>query len=388
MFMDFLLICAFCACAVTIYAAIELVRGMKKMVTLGDVELLSGRGQPRVSIIVPACNEEANIEQGLLSLLSQQYENLEIIVVNDRSTDATGDIIKRVKDSYPQLVVHTITDLPEGWMGKSNALSVGASLATGDYLLFTDADCVMEETTVSRAVQHITISQADHLTLIFRNCSHNWLLDSLITDAGAGLFLLFKPWRVKEKNKRFFVGVGAFNLVRTAVYRAVGGHEMIRMHPVDDMMLAKIIKKHGYSQECLLAGDFVQVPWYDSVPAMIDGLMKNMFAVVHYRLLLIPFVLSAVIIVSVYPPWGIIFGSGYIRLFCSIALGGRTMVFWAGIKYQRLPLWYVVGSLFSPYITLYTIARAALTTFIKGGIEWRGTVYPLAEMKKSAPFIF
>lgn len=386
--MNFFLICAFFACAVTIYAAIELILGMKKMVTLGSVELFSGNDLPRISVIVPACNEEHNIENGLLSLLSQQYDNLEIIVVNDRSTDTTGDILNRMKNSYPQLIVHTVSDLPEGWMGKSNALAVGASIATGDYLLFTDADCMMEETTVSRAVQYMTTRCTDHLSLIFKNCSHNWLLDSLISDAGAGLFLLFKPWRVREKNRRFFVGVGAFNLVKASVYRAVAGHQKIRMHPVDDMMLAKIIKKCGYSQECLLGGDYVQVPWYDSVPAMIDGLMKNMFAVVHYRLLLVPFVLAGVIVVSVYPLWGIVFGSGYILFFCSLALAVRTIIFSAGIKYLRLPAWYVVGSLFSPYIILYTIAKAALTTFINGGIEWRGTVYTLAEMKKSEPFIF
>lgn len=386
--MSFLLICAFCACTVTIYSAVELILGLKKMVNLGDVELCSGSDRPRVSIIVPACNEQDNIEKGLLSLLLQRYENLEIIVVDDRSTDFTADILLRMGSSYPQLIVHTVTDLPEGWMGKSHALSVGASLATGEYLLFTDADTIMEETTVSRAVHYMKIRHTDHLTLIFRNSSQNWLLDCLISDAGSGLLLMFKPWRVREKKSRFFIGVGAFNLLKGSVYRAIGGHETIRMHPIDDMMLGKTIKKHGYSQECLLAGDYVRVPWYDSVPAMVSGLMKNMFAVVHYRLSLIPFLLVGVTIVSVFPLWGMIFCSGYIRLFCMIALGVRTMLFYGGMKYQGLPVWYVVGSLFSPYITLYIIVRSTMTTLVRGGIEWRGTVYSLDEMKKSEPFLF
>jgi glycosyltransferase involved in cell wall biosynthesis len=385
--MSFLLICAFCACTVTIYSAVELILGLKKMVNLGDVELCSGSDRPRVSIIVPACNEQDNIEKGLLSLLLQRYENLEIIVVDDRSTDFTADILLRMGSSYPQLIVHTVTDLPEGWMGKSHALSVGASLATGEYLLFTDADTIMEETTVSRAVHYMKIRHTDHLTLIFRNSSQNWLLDCLISDAGSGLLLMFKPWRVREKKSRFFIGVGAFNLLKGSVYRAIGGHETIRMHPIDDMMLGKTIKKHGYSQECLLAGDYVRVPWYDSVPAMVSGLMKNMFAVVHYRLSLIPFLLVGVTIVSVFPLWGMIFCSGYIRLFCMIAFGVRTMLFYGGMKYQGLPVWYVVGSLFSPYITLYIIVRSTMTTLVRGGIEWRGTVYSLDEMKKSEPFL-
>ncbi len=386
--MSLFLLCALCACVVTIYSTVELILGLKKMVSLGDVDLSSGGDGPRVSIIVPACNEELNIEKGLLSLLSQHYENLEIIVVDDRSTDSTANILIRMQNSYPQLVVHTVTGLPDGWMGKSHALSVGASLATGEYLLFTDADTVMEETTVSRAVHYMKTRNADHLTLIFSNSSHNWLLDCLISDTGAGLLLMFKPWRVREKKSRFFIGVGAFNLLKGSVYRAVGGHETIRMHPIDDMMLGKVVKKNGYSPECLLAGDYVRVPWYHSVSAMINGLMKNMFAVVHYRLSLIPFLLVGVTIVSVFPLWGMIFGSGYVRFFCLIALGVRIMLFYGGMKYQRLPAWYVVGSLFSPYITLYIIIKSTMTTIINGGIEWRGTVYSLDEMKKSEPFLF
>jgi len=386
--MSFLLICALCACTVTLYTAFELILGLKRMAVLADTGPLSAGDHPRVSIIVPACNEEDNIEQGLLSLLSQRYENLEIIVVDDRSTDSTADILVWLQKSHPQLVVETVTDLPEGWMGKSHALRVGASRASGKYLLFTDADCMLEETTISRAVHYLKNSHTDHLTLIFQNCSHNWLLDCLISDTGAGLLLMFKPWKVREKGNRFFIGVGAFNLLKSSVYRAIGGHEPIRMHPIDDMMLGKSIKKHGFHQECLLAGDYVKVPWYDSATAMVNGLMKNMFAVVHYRLSAIPFLLAGVMIVSVFPPWGIVFASGYVRMVCSVAFAVRTMLVWGGLKYQELPSWYVVGSLFTPYITLYIIARSAVTTLIRGGIEWRGTVYSLEELRKSEPFLF
>ena len=386
--MSFSLICALCAFTVTLYAAFELILGLKKMAVLAAVEPCPGGSGPRISVIVPACNEEDNIEQGLRSLLSQQYENLEIIVVNDRSTDSAGDILGCLQKSYPELAVQTVADLPDGWMGKSHALTVGASYATGKYLLFTDADCMMEETTISRAIHYLKNSRVDHLTLIFQNCSHNWLLDCLVSDTGAGLLLLFKPWKVREKGSRFFIGVGAFNLLKKSVYEAVGGHERIRMHPIDDMMLARIIKKDGFHQECLLAGDYVQVPWYDSVTAMVNGLMKNMFAVVHYRLFVIPFLLVGVTIVSVFPLWGIFFAAGYVRFFCLTAFVIRTLLVWGGLRYQGLPSWYVAGSLFTPYITLYIIVRAAVTTLVRGGIEWRGTVYSLDEMKKSEPFLF
>jgi len=386
--MSVLLICAFCACIVTLYTASELILGLKKMSVLADTGLLSTGNQPLVSIIVPACNEEDNIEQGLLSLLSQRYENFEIIVVDDRSTDSTADILVRLHQSHPQLVVETVTDLPNGWMGKSHALKVGASRASGEYILFTDADCLLEETTISRTIHFMQKNPADHLTLLFQNCCHNWLLDCLIADTGAGLLLMFKPWKVGKRGNRFFIGVGAFNLVKSSVYKAVGGHEDIRMHPIDDMMLGKSIKKHGFHQECLLGGDYVRVPWYDSVTAMVNGLMKNMFAVVHYRLPAIPFLLAGVMVVSVFPPWGVIFASGYIRMACLVAFSVRTLLVWGSMSYQRLPAWYMVGSLFTPYITMYIIVRSAVTTLIRGGIEWRGTFYSLDELRKSEPFLF
>jgi glycosyltransferase involved in cell wall biosynthesis len=386
--MSVLLICAFCACIVTLYTAFELILGLKKMSVLADTGPLSSGNQPLVSIIVPACNEEDNIEQGLLSLLSQRYENFEIIVVDDRSTDSTADILLRLQQSHPQLVVETVTDLPKGWMGKSHALKVGASRARGEYILFTDADCLLEETTISRAVHFMQKNHADHLTLLFQNCSHNWLLDCLISDMGAGLLLMFKPWKVNEKGNRFFIGVGAFNLLKSSVYKTVGGHEYIRMHPIDDMMLGKSIKKYGFHQECLLGGDYVRVPWYDSVTAMVSGLMKNMFAVVHYRLSAVPFLLAGVMVVSILPPWGIIFASGYIRMACLVAFSVRTLLVWGTMRYQRLPAWYMVGSLFTPYITMYITVRSAVTTLIRGGIEWRGTFYSLEELRKSEPFLF
>jgi len=384
----FILTGAMIGCAVMVYTAVSVVSGMKSMRILRDIAPFKPENTPRVSIIVPACNEESNIEKALLSLLSQQYENFEVIVIDDRSTDGTEDILNRLQQEHPQLVIKRVKDLRDGWMGKSNAMSVGASTATGRYLLFTDADCVMEKSTVARAVSLMVGEGVDHLSLIFRNSVRGWLLDGLILDAGIGLFLVFKPWRVKEKNSRFFVGVGAFNMIEASVYRAIGGHETIKMHPIDDMMLGKIVKKHGYIQECLLGGDFISVPWYETVWAMNNGMMKNIFSIVHYRLLLVPFLIAGVLLVYIFPLWGIVFAEGFTRLLCSIILLVRTAIFYGGIKYQGLPAWYVLGSLITPYITLFIIVRAAVTTLLKGGIEWRGTLYSLKDLKKSEPILF
>ena len=262
--MSVLLILSVISCCAVIISTAHLAIGLKKMRQLGDIdsELSDAVTAPMVSVIVPACNEEEHIEQALEALLEQDYPNLEIIVVNDRSTDNTGQVLQGLKTRHPRLTVNEINDLPGGWMGKSHALTAGAALAKGTYLIFTDADVMMEHTAISRAVQYVCKNKLDHLTLIFKNITGGMLLNCLILDAGMGLLLLFRPWAARNKGSRAFVGIGAFNMVKKTVYEAIGGHEHLKMHPIDDMMLGKLIKTNGFRQECLLAHDYIRVPWY------------------------------------------------------------------------------------------------------------------------------
>ncbi|MBW3598394.1 MAG: glycosyltransferase, partial [Planctomycetes bacterium] len=122
-------------------------------------------GMPPVSLIVAARNEERNIEAGVRSLLALEYENLELIVVNDRSTDATGEVLQRVAAEHPELNVVHLTELPEGWLGKNHALHYGTMQAKGDWLLFTDADVVMAPSTLARAMKYVQEQQLDHLCI-------------------------------------------------------------------------------------------------------------------------------------------------------------------------------------------------------------------------------
>ncbi|TKB25756.1 glycosyltransferase [Desulfopila sp. IMCC35006] len=383
----FLMISLVGCCAIIISSATFAV-GMKKMRKLDDMPVGERVDCPLISIVVPACNEEKNIERSLLSLFAQEYQKVEIIVVNDRSTDRTSQVLDAVKKRFPGLIVHDVKKLPAGWMGKSHALSAGALLARGEYLLFTDADVVMEKTTVARSVAYMERNQLDHLTLIFKNMTHGWLLNSLILDSAIGLMVVFKPWLAKKKGTHWFVGIGAFNMIRRRVYSSIGGHEAIKMHPVDDMMLGRAVKDNGFAQDCLLAYDFVVVPWYDSVSEMIKGLEKNMFAVLHYRIALVPVALLAIIIPSIWPLWGVSFGSGYVRSICLATIAIRLATFYQGLVRQGLPGCYLPGCLLTPYISCYIIVKSALVTLINRGITWRGQHYALSELRKTTPFIF
>ena len=386
--MTILLFISLISCGVVIYSAVAVGCGVRKMKALGDVNDIDHNGGPLVSIVMPACNEEENLESAILSLLDQNYENIEIVVVNDRSTDDTGAILEKLKRQYPALKIHSITDLPAGWLGKSNALAQGARISSGEYLVFTDADVIMEKTTITRSVQYCLTKQLDHLSLLFKNTTRGCLLNGLILDAGMGLLLLFKPWKVLLDGNRYFIGVGAFNMVRKSVYEYIGGHESIRMHPIDDVMLGKKIKQTGFRQDCLLAQDFVVVPWYDSVKAMVNGLLKNTFSMVHYRVYCVPFQLLAIFVASIFPFVGLFLGDVATQYVCLFTVVVRLITFSYGLRFLKLPFRYFGSVFFTPFISCYIILKSAFVTMYHRGIFWRGRFYPLCELKKSEPLLF
>ncbi len=373
---------------VTLFVTLEVAIGISKMTNLKNIPMSLAGDTPKISVIVPACNEEKTVAKALESLLDQEYENFEIIVVNDRSTDNTNEVLDGLQKRYPQLRIITITDLPPGWLGKSNALRQGASYACGEYLLFTDADIIMERSTFSRAVSAMIDSRLDHLSLVFKNTAQGGLLNAMMLEAGGGLFSLFKPWRVKDVKSRFFIGVGAFNMVKAQVYHVLGGHESIRMHPIDDIMLGKMIKKSGYYQDCYLAYDFVTVPWYESPGAMVNGLMKNLFALFNFRILPALFSVLLVIVVSIFPLWGVFLYDGAVQgFFIAIVLCRLTsLVFGAwkmGYSVHSIPWLFV-----APYLSVYMIVKAILLTLFNDGIDWRGTHYPLSLLRKNPPLLW
>lgn len=359
----------------------ELAAGFKKLSRLEDHRLDSSSGAT-VSIIVPACNEEDKIEAGLRSLAGQDYENLEVVVVNDRSTDATKTVIDRVRQDLPRIRSIHIEALPDGWLGKPHALQQGAEISGGAYLVFTDADVQLETTTISRAVSAMEDGELDHLSLVFKNSSGGALLNAIVGDIGAGLLWIIKPWRARLAASRFFVGVGAFNMVRADVYRQVGEHRQVRMQVIDDLFLGKLIKRQGFRQDCLLAQEFVQVPWYKSPGELVSGLMKNVFAFFNYRLSFMIISVLALILVVVLPYWGVLFCSGMVRLVCLCAIVLRVFGIGAGLILagveKRSLLWLLV----TPFIMLYIIFRATITALGNGGISWRGTFYKLEDLRK------
>src|SRR5262249_25363516 len=156
------------------------------------------------------------------SLLALDYPNLEIIGVDDRSRDRTGEVLDRLARDDERLTVVHIDELPAGWLGKCHALHVGASRARGEYLLFTDRDVIFARQALRPAVAYVADRRLDHLCLNPTLIAGGFWERALVACFGMLFFAAFRPWLIPTRFRGAYCGIGAFNLVRSDVYRAVG----------------------------------------------------------------------------------------------------------------------------------------------------------------------
>jgi len=365
---------------ICVAVGIPLLVGLRKVRRLTDVAPRQD-GLPSVSAVVAARNEERNIEVALQSLLRLDYDQLEIIVVDDRSTDGTGAILDRLASGNARLRVLHLTELPPKWLGKNYALYRGAQEASGELLLFTDADCVMEPSVLRRAVSHLVEHHIDHLPMLFRIQMPNWLLEAFVVTFSVYLMSYCRPWKCLNPKSDAHIGIGGFNLVRADVYRAIGTHETIRMRPDDDLKFGKLIKKHGFRQECLNAADLMYVPWYASLREMVIGLEKNAFSAVDYHIGYTLLASASMLLFNVFPFVALFITHGvtwWLYLLVVASLLGMGLITARGGKLRAsCCLGFPLGALMFVCIQW----RTMLLNLWQGGIRWRDTHYPLAELK-------
>ncbi len=367
---------------------LDFATGHRRIRALGDVARATSG--PSISIVVAARNEARGIEAAVLSLLRIDYPALEIIVVNDRSTDETGAILNRLASRHPRLTVVPIAHLPEGWLGKNHALFTGAARASGELLLFTDADVVFEPTTLRRAVTAMGRASGvrlqpdqtiDHLTATPDIRVPGLVLNAMVAAFSVFFSLYSRPWKARDPRSRSHIGVGAFNLIRADTYRAIGTHQAIAMRPDDDLKLGKLVKKHGFRQDVVYGRDFIVVEWYASLGEMIDGLMKNAFAGVDYNLVAVAGSTSGLLVMNVWPFIALIATGGVTRALNGLSVLLLVGIFWVCARYSGSRPVYVLCYPAAALIFAYIIWRSALTAVFTGTVTWRGTAYPLEQMR-------
>ncbi|MCA9775764.1 MAG: glycosyltransferase [Candidatus Eremiobacteraeota bacterium] len=348
--------------------------GLEHFEALPDQEL------PGISVIIAARDEERVVEAALVSLLELDYPDLEVVFVDDRSVDRTGEIAKTLAENHPggsRLKVITCRELPSGWLGKMHALHLGTKASTKPLVLLTDADVVFERDSLKRAASAQQVLQTDHLAVAPLIETSGFWEPALVSFFLVMFVAKFRPSRVHRDRKRF-VGVGAFNMLTRQALERVEYLEPLRLQVIEDVHLGRLVKSRGMTQFCLISGDSIRVRWVEGLRGVVTGLEKNSYAGLDYSL---PFSLAAIPIVAV-PFWlpvalfilGLKGWAASYMLFCFLvgALIPRNF---------HLPTWVGLTFPLSALVLAYTFARSVWITEKQGGVIWRGTLYPLEELR-------
>jgi cellulose synthase/poly-beta-1,6-N-acetylglucosamine synthase-like glycosyltransferase len=340
---------------------------------------------PRVSIIVPARNEEENIEEPLTRLLSLDYENYEVIAVNDRSTDRTGEIMDRVAGSpgaHGRLRIVHIDQLPSGWLGKTHAMWSATQQATGDWLLFTDADVLFKPDALRRALAYAEAESVDHLVLFPRMIMKHPGEKMMIAFFQTLFVFGHRPWKVADPKAKDHMGVGAFNLVRRSVYDRIGTYQALRFEVLDDMKLGKIVKNAGCRQHVVFGEDLISIHWAKGAFGVVNNLTKNFFAVLSFQWWRAVLSACGLAFLNLLPFLGVWLAHGWARLPYAVALLSMFLIYAGMSMKSSVPPYYFFLHPISTALFLYITMRSTLLTLGRGGVVWRGTFYPLEELRK------
>lgn len=342
---------------------------------------------PSVTVVVPAKDEAAAIAHSLRSLLACDYPNLQIVAVDDRSTDATGRLMDEIAASPAsngRLRVLHVKKLPEGWMGKPHAMALAATGVTSDWLLFTDADVIFDPRAIRLAIQYAEQSHGDHMVLYPTLILHSVAEKMLIGFFQSVSALAARPWKIADpKATKDYIGVGAFNLIRRPVYEALGGYAELRMEVLEDMRLGFRAKREGYAQRVAFGKDLVRIRWAESAWGILNNLTKNLYSTFRFRTSLL---LAACVgmFVMCLTPFVALFFPGPAQWAGTVTLVALLLL---NLRYWRLtdiPPVYLALFPIATLLFVGTLLRSMILVLWRGGVLWRGTLYPLKELRRQA----
>jgi glycosyltransferase involved in cell wall biosynthesis len=342
------------------------------------------RSASSVTIIVPARNEAAAIGQTLRSLAAQDHAALHIIAIDDRSTDATGSIMDQVASEHPsRITVLHLTDLPPNWTGKVHAMALAARNVETDWLLFTDGDVNFHPSSIRLSIATAERESADHFVLIPTMEIHS---------RGEGILLGFfqilsvwaaRPWKASDlRAKRDVVGIGAFNLIRREAYAQIGGFDAMPMEILEDMRLARTVKHAGLRSQVGFGRDLIRIHWAEGLGGLVGVLTKNMFAGALFRVELVFAISLWIATFCVAPVFGLLAHATRFPAALILLAVASTYALYA--RRSGISVWYVLAFPFAALVMIYAILRSTFFALRQGGVIWRGTFYPLTELRRRA----
>jgi hypothetical protein len=331
---------------------------------------------PTVSAIVPARNEEATIAAAIESL-STQPAITEIIVINDQSTDGTAGVLKQLSAQYAQLRVLETEELPGGWVGKNYAVSLGAAQATGDWLLFTDADGVHLPGSTGHALDDAAEKGAGLVSYSPQQETHSWWEKALIPFVYTRLAHKYSYAEVNHPDSPAAAASGQYLLIRREDYVRIGGHAAVAAEVLEDVALARLAKQAGVRLHFASGNGIMRVRMYRTFGAMWQGWTKNLYplmggtsrAVGRELFKVVPWIPLLVLpLVLLHLIWGVL---------SVVLLAGRHAAYAADLRRNRFP-----GSLalyYLPGVALYAVALLnSEWRYARGSVAWKGREYPVS----------
>lgn len=334
---------------------------------------------PLVSVILSARDEERRIGEAVRSLLAQDYPHLEVIVVNDRSTDRTAEVLAGIEDR--RLRVLSVRDLPTGWLGKTHGLWAGYRASKGELLLFTDADVIYRPASVRTAVACLEKRGLDDLTLFPGLELRSYLEAMFVTYFTIVFNLRYQPWAARWTWSPYYVGIGAFQLIRRSAYERSGTHQTVALDVADDMMLGRALKRSGARQMAAFGTDLIRVRWVEGLAGVWEALRKNAYRGVNYSTAALIASTVMILIVDLAPVAGLFCPDPAVRTMSAVCLGLIALIYALGALHTAWAPWCAPAHPLAGTLFVIILWRSAICAWIEGGVRWRGTLYPLKDLR-------
>jgi chlorobactene glucosyltransferase len=345
---------------------------------------------PLISVCIPARNEERNIGRCVEALLAQTYPSFEVVVLDDRSMDATAEILRRSAAQNDKFRIISGSDLPPGWAGKPHALTQAAAVARGEWLCFVDADTFVTPDALAAVYANAIETNADLFTIMTRQIMLTFWERAVLPLVMLALSVGFSPRKVNDPRRKDAIANGQFIFIKRSVYDAVGGHEALKGSIVEDKDLAVLVKGKGYRLVVADGRRVASTRMYTSLSEMWEGWTKNIYLGLRDdRGLLLLGVFGAflafttALLLPAWVIWGLVLtvaGSGLegsVVLIEVVLLWGY-LLFWRVLasRGMGIPAWYALTTPLGAGLFAAMMITSAWNVLSGVGVTWKGRTYP------------
>jgi len=344
---------------------------------------------PLISICIPARNEENNIRNSVESALGQDYPNIEVIVLDDRSTDSTLTQLAEIAARDSRLVPINGTDLPAGWAGKPFALFQASAAARGEWLCFVDADTFLAPQAISSCYAKALETEADMFTTMNEQILGSFWEKVIMPLVMTALSVGFSPRKVNDPTTRDAIANGQFIMIRRTVYDAIGGHEKVKDQIVEDKAISEQVKWNGHHLVVADGSQVIRTRMYTNLPSMWEGWTKNIYLGLrdHPSMLMLgAFGATLALIAALFLPiWPLLGINWYLNggKWLAVAVTIEALIIWASVIYararvargMRISAWYALTTPLGAGIFAAMMLTSAWKVISGQGVTWRGRTY-------------